>query len=193
MGLKQSKKKRNDKLVVNKKPARTGPLLKLIFVGDAGVGKTSLIERIADGKFTPDFVSYTPDFKEKKVQSSEGREVDLELWDTAGQERFRTITSSYYRGAHLVCLVCDVTSAESFKNVAAWRDEVERYASHGALRVLLANKIDLADKRVVSPEELKNYAERYDLPLFEVSAKTNSNVDETLQKCVDMLLERSSN
>jgi GTPase SAR1 family protein len=54
-----------------------------------------------------------------------------------------------------VCLVCDVTSVESFKNVAAWRDEVERYASHGALRVLLANKIDLADKRVVSAEELK--------------------------------------
>eukprot|EP00029_Vermamoeba_vermiformis_P012194 TRINITY_DN7009_c0_g1_i1.p1 TRINITY_DN7009_c0_g1~~TRINITY_DN7009_c0_g1_i1.p1 ORF type:complete len:200 (-),score=51.02 TRINITY_DN7009_c0_g1_i1:41-640(-) len=197
MGLKHSKKKPNDKLTVDKKKptSRHGEQLvkgKVIFVGDAGVGKTAIIERVAEGKFTSEYVSFTPDFKEKIIAGSDGRQVSFELWDTAGQERFRTITSSYYRGAHIIFLVCDLTVKETIGNVDSWRGEADKYASDGAIRVLLANKLDLADKRVVSTEELKNYAEEHELPVFELSAKTSVNVIETFQKIADMLLERGT-
>lgn len=70
-------------------------------------------------------------------------------WDTAGQERFRTITSSYYRGAHGICVVYDVTDMDSFNNVKQWLQEIDRYATEGVNKLLVGNKSDMSDKKVV--------------------------------------------
>jgi len=72
-----------------------------------------------------------------------------EQWDTAGQERFRTITSSYYRGAHGICVVYDVTDMDSFNNVKQWLQEIDRYATEGVNKLLVGNKSDMSDKKVV--------------------------------------------
>ena len=74
---------------------------------------------------------------------------DEEQWDTAGQERFRTITSSYYRGAHGICVVYDVTDMDSFNNVKQWLQEIDRYATEGVNKLLVGNKSDMSDKKVV--------------------------------------------
>lgn len=83
------------------------------------------------------------------MTSISGTETDCKQWDTAGQERFRTITSSYYRGAHGICVVYDVTDMDSFNNVKQWLQEIDRYATEGVNKLLVGNKSDMADKKVV--------------------------------------------
>uniref|UniRef100_A0A7N4V4I6 Uncharacterized protein n=1 Tax=Sarcophilus harrisii TaxID=9305 RepID=A0A7N4V4I6_SARHA len=100
-------------------------LFKLLLIGDSGVGKSCLLLRFADNKYSDDYAcTIGVDFKIRTIQLN-GKIVKLQIWDTAGQERFHTITSSYYRGAHGVILVYDVSSLESFVNVKQWLVEVE--------------------------------------------------------------------
>ena len=91
--------------------------------------------------------------------------MKLQIWDTAGQERFRTITSSYYRGAHGIIVVYDVTDAESFNNVKQWLNEIDRYANENVNKLLVGNKSDLTAKRAVDYETAKAFADRNCDPL----------------------------
>lgn len=97
---------------------------------------------VADGSFF---------FSQQKIRTIEldGKTVKLQIWDTAGQERFRTITSSYYRGAHGICVVYDVTDMDSFNNVKQWLQEIDRYATEGVNKLLVGNKSDMEDKKAV--------------------------------------------
>ncbi|XP_048566724.1 ras-related protein RABD2a-like [Triticum urartu] len=99
-------------------------------------------------------------------------------WDTAGQERFRTITSSYYRGAHGIIIVYDVTDQDSFNNVKQWLNEIDRYGSENVNKLLVGNKSDLIDKRVVSYETAKAFADEIGIPFMETSAKNALNVEQ---------------
>merc|ERR1712159_656276 len=95
-------------------------LFKLLLIGDSGVGKSCLLFRFADDTYQESYISTIGvDFKIRTVEL-EGKTIKLQIWDTAGQERFRTITSSYYRGAHGIIVVYDVTDQESFNNVKTW-------------------------------------------------------------------------
>uniref|UniRef100_A0A8C6WGA1 RAB1A, member RAS oncogene family a n=1 Tax=Neogobius melanostomus TaxID=47308 RepID=A0A8C6WGA1_9GOBI len=99
-------------------------------------------------------------------------------WDTAGQERFRTITSSYYRGAHGIIVVYDVTDQESFNNVKQWLQEIDRYASENVNKLLVGNKCDLTTKKVVDYTTAKEFADNLGIPFLETSAKSASNVEQ---------------
>ena len=101
----------------------------------------------------------------------------IKQWDTAGQERFRTITSSYYRGAHGIIVVYDVTDAQTFASVKTWLSEIERFACENVNRLLVGNKSDLKDRKV-SPETAKEYADSLGIPYIETSAKCATNVEE---------------
>ena len=83
----------------------------------------------------------------------------MQIWDTAGQERFRTITSSYYRGAHGIIVVYDVTDKVSFNNVKQWLGEIDRYACQSVNKLLVGNKADLVEKKVVDFNEAKEFAD----------------------------------
>merc|ERR1712188_325738 len=98
-------------------------------------------------------------------------------WDTAGQERFRTITSSYYRGAHGIIVVYDITDADSFGNVKQWLEEIQRYACEGVNKLMVGNKCDLASKRKVEKKAAEEFANKLAIPFLETSAKTNNNVE----------------
>uniref|UniRef100_A0A8B9BE32 RAB1A, member RAS onco family n=1 Tax=Anser brachyrhynchus TaxID=132585 RepID=A0A8B9BE32_9AVES len=101
------------------------------------------------------------------------------VWDTAGQERFRTITSSYYRGAHGIIVVYDVTDQESFNNVKQWLQEIDRYASENVNKLLVGNKCDLTTKKVVDYTTAKEFADSLGIPFLETSAKNATNVEQS--------------
>ncbi|KAL8181159.1 UNVERIFIED_CONTAM: Ras- protein Rab-1A [Gekko kuhli] len=113
-------------------------LFKLLLIGDSGVGKSCLLLRFADDTYTESYISTIGvDFKIRTIEL-DGKTIRLQIWDTAGQERFRTITSSYYRGAPGIIVVYDVTDQESFNNVKQWLQEIDRYASENVNKLLPA-------------------------------------------------------
>ncbi|XP_061575890.1 ras-related protein Rab-1B-like [Cololabis saira] len=152
-------------------------LFKLLLIGDSGVGKSCLLLRFADDTYTESYISTIGvDFKIRTVDM-DGKTVKLQIWDTAGQERFRTITSSYYRGAHGIIIVYDVTEQESFNNVKQWLDEIERYACENVSRLLVGNKSDLVAKKVVDAATAQDLGSALKIPFLETSAKSSANVE----------------
>ncbi|XP_028818933.1 ras-related protein ORAB-1 [Denticeps clupeoides] len=152
-------------------------LFKLLLIGDSGVGKSCLLLRFADDTYTESYISTIGvDFKIRTIEM-DGKTVKLQIWDTAGQERFRTITSSYYRGAHGIIIVYDVTDQESFNNVKQWMEEIDRYACENVSKLLVGNKSDLASKKVVDYTSAKEFAESLQIAILETSAKNASNVE----------------
>jgi len=152
-------------------------LFKLLLIGDSGVGKSCLLLRFADRKYTESYISTIGvDFKIRTIEL-DGKTIKLQIWDTAGQERFRTITSSYYRGAHGIIIVYDVTDQESFVNIKTWLSEIERYASDTVNKLLVGNKCDLTQKKVVDYETAKDFADKVEMPFLETSAKLATNVE----------------
>ena len=153
-------------------------LIKLLVIGDSGVGKSSLLLRFADAGFTDSYISTIGvDFKIRTIEI-DGKTIKLQIWDTAGQERFRTIVSSYYRGANGVILTYSTTDNDSFIHLDTWRTECELYAPENVSIVLCGTKSDDVKNKQVSLEEGKNYAERYNYKFLETSSKSNTNVDE---------------
>ena len=152
-------------------------LFKLLIIGESGVGKTCLLLRFTDDSFTANHLTTIGiDFK-IKIINLENKLIKLQIWDTAGQERFRTITKTYYKGAHGIILTYDVTDQNSFKNIRNWIKQIEANAQTSVKKVLVGNKCDKPD-RVVTEEEGKKLADDYNMSFFETSAKTNQNVTE---------------
>lgn len=159
-------------------------LFKLLLVGDSGVGKSCLLLRFVDDCFAEPFkASIGVDFRIRTVEVDD-KAVKLQIWDTAGQERFRTITSSYYRGAHGIIVVYDVTNEDSFDHLNQWLQEIERYGTENVVKILVGNKCDLAATRKVSYETAAEFAESMEMAYFETSAKMAINVEESfMQMC----------
>lgn len=167
-------------------------MFKLLIIGNSSVGKTSFLFRYADDSFTSAFVSTVGiDFKVKTVFRQDKR-VKLQIWDTAGQERYRTITTAYYRGAMGFILMYDVTNEESFNAVMDWCTQIKTYSWDNAQVVLVGNKCDLEDERVVSTERGKQLADQIGLEFFETSAKENINVKAVFERLVDIICDKMS-
>ncbi|KAH8416826.1 hypothetical protein KR222_006450 [Zaprionus bogoriensis] len=152
-------------------------MFKLLIIGDSGVGKSSLLIRFSDDTFSGSYITTIGvDFKIRTVVI-DGLRVKLQIWDTAGQERFRTITSTYYRGTHGVIVVYDVTNGDSFANVRRWLEEI-RHNCDVVNKVLVGNKNDDPDRKVVITEDAQRFARQMEIELFETSAKDNLNVED---------------
>ncbi|MED6220296.1 Ras- protein RABE1d, variant 2 [Stylosanthes scabra] len=138
-------------------------LIKLLLIGDSGVGKSCLLLRFTDDTFTTSFITTIGiDFKIRTVEL-DGKRIKLQIWDTAGQERFRTITSAYYRGAMGILLVYDVTDESSFENIRNWIRNIEEHASDNVNRILVGNKADMDEsKRVVPTSRGQALANEYE-------------------------------
>jgi len=153
-------------------------LIKLLLIGDSGVGKSCLLLRFSDDSFTTSFITTIGiDFKIRTLEL-DGKRIKLQIWDTAGQERFRTITTAYYRGAMGILLVYDVTDESSFNNIRLWIKNIEQNASDNVNKLLIGNKCDMSDKKVVDTGRGQKLADEYRIKFFETSAKNNINVEQ---------------
>jgi len=165
-------------------------LFKILLVGDSGVGKSSLLLRFTDDMFQDTFISTIGvDFKIRNV-TIEDKTIKLQIWDTAGQERFRTITSSYYRGAHGIIVVYDITDPVTFNNAKMWLTEIERYACGNVTRLLVGNKADMVAKRAISLEEAKTFAGKNGMLFSEASAKAGEGVDKAFLTLVREIYDK---
>merc|ERR1711939_341496 len=165
-------------------------LIKLLLIGDSGVGKSCLLLRFSEDSFTSSFITTIGiDFKIRTIDL-DGKRVKLQIWDTAGQERFRTITTAYYRGAMGILLVYDVTDEKSFNNIRTWFSNVEQHASEGINKILIGNKCDWEEKRAASTEQGQALADELGIPFLEVSAKSNINIEKAFYSLASDIKKR---
>ncbi|KAK6458878.1 GTP-binding protein [Scheffersomyces xylosifermentans] len=165
-------------------------IMKLLLVGDSGVGKSNLLLRFVEDKFTASFITTIGiDFKIRTIENK-GKKIKLQVWDTAGQERFRTITTAYYRGAMGIVLIYDVTDSRSFENVENWFQTVTQHANEDAQIFLVGNKCDDEANRQVSKEQGEELASKLNVPFLESSAKTNINVDSIFYELAGIIQDK---
>eukprot|EP00736_Rhodelphis_marinus_P008375 Rmarinus@m.21643 len=167
-------------------------LFKVLLVGSSGVGKSSLLTRYTDDLFQDLAPTIGVDFK-VKVSHVNGKSVKLTIWDTAGQERFRTLTSSYYRGAQGIILVYDVSRRETFEQIKdIWLKEVDLYCTNDdAVKMLVGNKIDV-EGREVERSEGEDFAREKSMLFIESSAKTRVGVQQAFEELVQKVLDTPS-
>ncbi|KAF9478755.1 ras-domain-containing protein [Pholiota conissans] len=165
--------------------------VKILLIGNSSVGKSSLLLRFSDEQWLPEDESSATigvDFRVHKMDIK-GKKVKLSIWDTAGQERFRTITSSYYRGAQGIILVYDVANRESFEALPRWYSELETYVSSSVVKILVGNKVDKEFSRQVPTTEAEKFAARMSSLFIETSAKTSIGVKEAFTEVVEKILD----
>ncbi|CAM9622428.1 unnamed protein product [Chrysoparadoxa australica] len=165
--------------------------IKILLLGDSGVGKTSLMMRYSEDKFAPNLMSTAGvDFKIRHLRIRD-KNVRCQIWDTAGQEKFHVITRAFYRGVHGIALVYDVTDEDSFKNVNYWMANIATHAEGRISIILLGNKVDLPKGlQVVDNTAITEVAEEFGIRPFLVSAKEGLRVSEAFYFLGEDIVER---
>ena len=165
-------------------------LLKLLLIGDSGVGKTCILLRYSDDVYNI-FQTQTVgiDFRIKTIEVR-GKRIKLQIWDTAGQERFQNITANYYRGAMGIMLVYDITNKTSFDNIARWLRTIQKHAGEDVEKMILGNKCDRDSSRLISRERGEMVARENGVPFLETSAKTNVNVEQAFVDLSEAILDK---
>ena len=151
---------------------------KIIFLGDQYVGKSSILNRFYQDKFEPDYqATIGLDFHSKNVDIN-GNSVRLLLYDTAGQEKFKSLIPMYIRDANIIIVVYDISNKDSFTHTDHWVNETKDLKREDAIFVLVGNKIDLEENRVVTKKEAEDFATEKGFLFYEVSAKTGEQIED---------------
>ena len=154
------------------------PIYKVILVGDSGVGKTCLLSMYVKGIIETTIPTIAVEFCTKEIELYDGTKIKVQLWDTAGQERFKSLALTYYRKAHGILLLFDVTKKSSFFACKNYLEEVRMNSEKKCIVYLVGNKIDLENERQITKEEAESFAEQENIKYIETSAIKNMRVEE---------------
>jgi len=161
---------------------------KVLVVGEGAVGKTSIATRYTTGGFKEShLMTVGANFMLKNLEMESGDVVRLSIWDTAGQEKFRKVVETYYRGGKGVLLCFDITNRKTFEEIHYWMDTTSKNVPNAKF-ILIGNKSDLEDQRVVNKEEGETLANEWGAPYFETSAKLNSGINECFLKLTHLMI-----
>ena len=161
--------------------------IKYIIVGNAYVGKSNIIYRFVENKFSENYkATINLDFSYKNMKIND-KIFRIQLWDTAGQEEFQSISRGYYKSGACALVVYDITDRETFNNVSSWVEECKNNGPSTITLVLVGNKIDLEDKRQVTYEEGEDFANRNNMQFFETSALNGTNIDKLFNDTVESI------
>ena len=178
---------------------------KIVMIGDSGVGKSCILLRFADDKFNENFyATIGVDFRFKNMLV-DGKTVKLQIvskiftnfnikiqWDTAGQEKFKTITSAYYRGAHGIIIVYDVTDKNSFNHIKDWLEDINKYTDDNPIKLIVGNKSDLAANRQVTQNDINFIRQQTGIDVIEASAKSSFKILEVMETMTRMLISKKT-
>jgi small GTP-binding protein len=170
----------------------TAPVVsfKFIIIGSSGVGKTAILKRLVEDTFSSDSQSTIGVEFDSTIIEIDGQQVKLQIWDTAGQERFRSIAKAYFRNAVGVLLIFDICERKTFDEVNTWLNDVHSLCDPTAVVLLIGNKGDLNQNRVVTLAEAEQFAEHHQLTYLETSALTGSNVQEAFTKVATQIYRK---
>lgn len=165
-------------------------LLKIILIGDSGVGKTNLLSQFARNQFNPDSkTTIGVEFATKTVQIGD-KTIKAQIWDTAGQERYRAITNAYYKGAVGAMLLYDITSQMTFNSLGKWLKELRDNSDNNLVVMLIGNKCDMQELRLIKTQEGIKFAEQEQILFIETSALDSTNVQEAFTQLISTIIER---
>ena len=164
--------------------------LKLVLLGDSGVGKTNLISQYISNNFNQNSkATIGVEFFCKTYKINKKKVIKVEIWDTAGQERYKSITSVYYKGAKGAIIVYDITSRKSFNNIDKWIEEIKEKTNKDIKLIIIGNKIDLEEQREISTKEAIYRFKDMDIPLMETSALEDTNVNEVFINMIKIIYQ----
>ena len=179
---------------------------KIVMIGDSGVGKSCILLRFADDKFNENFyATIGVDFRFKNI-TVDNKSVKLQIvrkkiyyylkyiyiqWDTAGQERFKTITSAYYRGAHGILIVYDVSDKKSFNHIKDWLEDINKFTDNNPIKLIIGNKCDLVNQKQVTEEDKKLLKKQTGIDIIETSAKNSFKITDAMEMITKKLIENS--
>ena len=165
-------------------------LFKLIIVGDTNVGKTNIMSKYIKDQFNITSKSTIGVEFGTKILEIDNKKVKAQIWDTAGQERYKSITSAYYKGAKGAFIVYDITNKSTFESVDKWIKDLNSYGDKNLTMLLIGNKSDLEDKRIINKEEGEEKAKSFELGFIETSAYNGDNIDQAFDIMLKEVLKR---
>ena len=165
-------------------------LFKLIIVGDTNVGKTNIMSKYIKDQFNITSKSTIGVEFGTKILELENKKIKAQIWDTAGQERYKSITSAYYKGAKGAFIVYDITNKSTFESVDKWIKDLNSYGDKNLTMLLIGNKSDLEDKRIINKEEGEEKAKSFELGFIETSAYNGDNIDQAFDIMLKEVLKR---
>jgi small GTP-binding protein len=165
-------------------------ILKIIALGDMAVGKTSVAMRYVHNKFDPKYKATIGVSHALKKLAIDNKPITMSIWDTGGQEMFDFIRPHYFIGSDGGLIVYDVTQKSSFDRLDRWFDELYKYCKENISVILVGNKTDLVDERVISTEQGEQYAQHRGVTFYETSAKTGENVVDVMEELCNLILSK---
>ena len=166
-------------------------IIKILIIGDSTVGKTNFVYKFSEDKFSENYFASTGiELKTTSIQI-DGKSIKIQLWDTAGQEKFRAMTKNLYLKSQGIIILFDITNETSFINLKNWMSQIKESCGEDIPILLVGNKIDLEDNRVINKERAMEYANNENIEYIEVSSKTGENINKALTSLLQKILKRA--